>query len=546
MNLTNYEQLYQCFNRGSNGVVGVKDGEWYILAGSQVSKEDTPSYQKTGRTGKLVKAGILGQDRFLADYKVKSKCTAVTILGRHGVSAKEADHKSREITAEEASGILKQKNMHFTTQATEKTHKGESVSQLQKAGENDEPEFSDYELEHVITDALFQKLLFEQSKANIFSIVGQTHTEHWHSSFLRWLFDPASSLGLGGFPLERLLWLYIQKDGTITYDDVDNMDYDGFEFQTEKSLKNVIMEGWKEGSIDIYGSNDDYVIVIENKVTAAEQVRNGIGQTQMYYDEIEQKKEKGQKGIYIFITPDPAQKPKSSHFVQITYQEMYDSVMKPCMENPNISTDSRYVLEQYSSNLREPYQSSTKAKAPMALIHMEDCEILYQKYKEVFDWIYQIAKAGNVDSIFYRRYRRYKQVFDEIFMSVESYGETPDASVQRKVITFDSLVQQKKLKEGSELYMDYDGERSFAKIVKNLETGEYCLALLDADHQFYLDEKGRLDQRYSNYRTASAPAGDAVYLNRIRRGDDRGRVSLNGTLYWKLVDGNILLKEIMN
>lgn len=536
MNLANYEQLYQCFNRGSNGVVGVKDGEWYILAGSQVSKEDTPSYQRTGRTGKLVKAGLLGQDGFLADYKVKSKCTAVTILGRHGVSAKEADHKSREITAEEASRILKQKNTNFSVQATEETHKEE----------NNGSEISDYELEHVITEALFQKLLFEQSKANIFSIVGQTHTEHWHSSFLCWLFDPASSLGLGGFPLERLLWLYIQKAGTITYDDVDNMDYDGFEFQTEKNLKNVTMEGWKEGSIDIYGSSDDYVIVIENKVTAVEQMRNGIGQTQMYYDEIEQKKEKGQKGIYIFITPDPAQKPKSSQFIQITYQEIYDSVIKPCIENPNISIDSRYVLEQYSSNLREPYQGSTKAKAPMALIHMEDCEKLYQKYKDVFDRIYQIAKAGNVDSIFYRRYRKYKQVFDEIFMSVESYGETPDASVQRKLITFDSLVQQKKLKEGSELYMDYDGERSFAKIVKNLETGEYCLALLDADHQFYLDEKGRLDKRYANYRTASAPAGDAVYLSRIRRGDDRGKVSLNGTLYWKLVDGNILLKEIMN
>ena len=183
-----------------------------------------------------------------------------------------------------------------------------------------------------------------------------------------------------GGALERLLSLYEQKqdEKRITYDDIDNMDYDSFEFQTEKSLKNVSMVGWKDGSVDVYGSNDDYVIVIENKVTASEQVRGGIGQTEMYYDEIERKKESGQKVVYIFVTPDPTQKPRSSHFVQITYQEIYDRVICPCIDNPNISSDSRY--------------------------------------------------------------KKYQQVFDEIFMSVEVYAETPDASVQRKVITFDSLV----------------------------------------------------------------------------------------------------------
>ena len=50
------------------------------------------------------------------------------------------------------------------------------------------------------------------------------------------------------------------------------------------------MEGWKDGSVDVYGSNDDYVVVIENKVTASEQVCDGIGQTEMYYDEIERKR----------------------------------------------------------------------------------------------------------------------------------------------------------------------------------------------------------------------------------------------------------------
>ena len=537
MNITDFEKIYQCFNRSSNGIAGVKDGEWYILAGSRVAEDDTPSYRKTGRTAKLIKNGIVENNRFTKDYKVKSRCVAVSILGRHGMSAGEAENKSREVTAEEALQILQQ--------ATVVTP---CVSDTPASKEEPPAAVSEYELEHVITDATFQKLLFCQNRANIFSIVGQTHTEHWHSSFLCWLFDPSSSLQLGGFALERLLSLYEQKqdEKRITYDDIDNMDYDSFEFQTEKALKNVRMEGWKDGSIDVYGSNDDYVIVIENKVTAAEQVRDGIGQTEMYYDEIERKKEPGQKAIYIFITPDPNQNSKCSHFVQITYQEIYDSVIRPCLDNPNISDESRYVLEQYASNLRVPYQNSAKAKAPMALIHMAECEQIYQKYPAVLDHIYETAKSGNVESVFYRRYKKYQQVFDEIFMSVEAYAETPDASVQRKVITFDSLVGQKKLAEGSELYMAYDGERLFAKVVKDPEDGKCYLALLDGQHHFYLDENGKPDARYMKYRTASAPASDAVYVNRIRRGEKKDRVPLNGTLYWKLAEGDIPLKEIMN
>lgn len=537
MNLTCYEKLYQCFNRGSNGIAGLKDGEWYILAGSRIAENDTPSYLKTGRTDKLIENGIIEDNRFKTDYNVKSRCVAVTILGRHGMSAREAENKSREVTAEEAAQILQQ-----ATAATP------CVSDKPASKEEPTKAVSEYELEHVITDATFQKLLFYQNRANIFSIVGQTHTEHWHSSFLCWLFDPLSSLQLGGFALERLLSLYEKKQGEkrITYEDIDNMDYDSFEFQTEKSLKNVRMQGWKEGSIDVYGSNDDYVIVIENKVTALEQVRNGIGQTEMYYDEVERKKEPGQKAIYIFITPDPNQNSKCSHFVRITYQEIYDSVIRPCIDNPSIGDDSRYVLEQYASNLRVPYQCSAKSKAPMALIHMEECEQIYRKYSAVLDHIYRTARSGNVESIFYRRYKKYQQVFDEIFMSIGNYNETPDASVQRRVITFESLVAQKKLEEGSELYMVYDGVKLWAKIVKNPEDSQCYLALLDENHRFYLDENGEPDVRYMRYRTASAPASEAVYLNRIRRGEKKARVSLNGTLYWKLAEGDVLLKDIMN
>ena len=155
MNMTDYERIYQCFNRSSNGIVGLKDGEWYILKGSRMAEDDTPSYGKTKRTAKLMKEGVVVKDRFTTDYKVKSRCVAVTILGRHGMSAKEAENKSREVTAEEALEILRREMAITPCKSDTLVSKEEQKETL-----------SEYELEHVITDAAFQNLLFYQSQVS--------------------------------------------------------------------------------------------------------------------------------------------------------------------------------------------------------------------------------------------------------------------------------------------------------------------------------------------------------------------------------------------
>ncbi len=65
------------------------------------------------------------------------------------------------------------------------------------------------QIEELIASRQFQQLKYFQEKTNVFTIVGQTHTEHWHSSFMRWLLDPHSSLCLGHYPpnLPKLLYI---------------------------------------------------------------------------------------------------------------------------------------------------------------------------------------------------------------------------------------------------------------------------------------------------------------------------------------------------
>ena len=182
------------------------------------------------------------------------------------------------------------------------------------------------QIENLITDYRFQNLKYCQEKTNVFTIVGQTHTEHWHSSFIRWLLDAHSSMRLGHFPLARLLTLYMIKNPESGFNlrDIYKWNLDNVKFVTEKD---ATYHG-KKRFIDIYGESDELIIVIENKVNARENYNNSDrGQTMDYYNYVEANKKSGQRALYFFITADQKQMPYANMYVQISYQEMYDNII---------------------------------------------------------------------------------------------------------------------------------------------------------------------------------------------------------------------------
>ena len=194
------------------------------------------------------------------------------------------------------------------------------------------------QIESLVTDSGFQELKYKQEKSNLFSIVGQTHKEQWHSAFISWLLDAHSSLRLGHYPLARLLTLYMVKNPECGYDlaDLYRWNLDTVRFQTEKDAS---MQG-KKRSIDVYGESDELIIVIENKVNAHENFNHSdVGQTQDYYDYVQAHKTERQKACYFFITPDPRQKSYADMYERITYQELYDNVIAKCLEHPQLSGD---------------------------------------------------------------------------------------------------------------------------------------------------------------------------------------------------------------
>lgn len=394
------------------------------------------------------------------------------------------------------------------------------------------------QVETLFTDIRFQQLKYFQEKTNVFTIVGQTHTEHWHSSFLSWLLDPHSSLGLGHYPVARLINLYLIKNenAEMSLKDVFDMKLDELHFQTELTFSN---EDKKKRSIDVYGESDELIFVIENKVRATENM-NGteVGQTKDYRDYVEGKRKSGQRAIYLFVTPDPAQKPYDTSYTQITYQEIYDYVISKCIEHPQVHKDGKYLLEQYANNLRESVHNS-----PMALVNVGLCNSLYQDYKEwldeIFDDVEQSASYHEDDRLTCVIYQRYRSVFDEIYLSLSDrkYGRTPKSLLQRKFVSFTDLYRSGKIRNHTEFVMDYDGVRHFAIAEYDEQTGECYMLILDENKQPFKNSKG---EQIGYYKAASQAGIDAVNIYRKKRGIDKKIVSLNGTVYWKLNDGTTI------
>ena len=391
--------------------------------------------------------------------------------------------------------------------------------------------------EELIASRQFQQLKYFQEKTNVFTIVGQTHTEHWHSSFLCWLLDPRSSLCLGHYPLARLLSLYMIKSDTkdLSLKTVFEMDLDTMHFETEWTF--TFDE--KKRSIDVYGENDELVLVIENKVKARENM-NGtdVGQTKDYRDYVEGHRKSGQKVICLFITPDPKQRPYDKSYTQITYQELYDYVIAKCIEHPQLNEDGRYLLEQYANNLREPVNGY-----PMALVNTQLCNEIYDGYSEILDEIFDdVEKSSDYSKdpkLSCVIYTHYQSILDEIFLSLDkrNFGRTPDSTIRRQIVSFTDLYNAGKIQDGTEFLMKYNGVCYHAVAEYDPKDRECYMLVLDEEGRPYYNANGK---KLGYYQSSSRAGIAAINLYRKKNNIAAKIETLNGPAYWKTKDGTAL------
>ena len=265
-------------------------------------------------------------------------------------------------------------------------------------------------IDRLLADPGFLELLEASRRSNLFETLAASHLELWHSAFIKWIIDPNSGFGLGDFPLKRFLCLVAlestRKQGTEdvarTTLDIAQIETSTFskvhftlEYKKDERLKN---EAGKRVSIDIFAEGNaeregkagpsesdtekswPLRLVIENKVRAIE----ARDQT-LVYRQFAQDTNQNSCDLLVFLTPDANEFAKDKYFVRITYQQVCDKVLLPCLKHPLLSSENHYLLEQYLSNL-STYDE--ELEGPMANSNRELCREIFHKHRDVLMQIY--------------------------------------------------------------------------------------------------------------------------------------------------------------
>lgn len=259
------------------------------------------------------------------------------------------------------------------------------------------PEFS-VKLHNLLSDANFIKLRKTREVPNLFNIVGRTHTENWHSSFLAWLLNPNGSHNLNYFPLRCILnKMYSLSVEQKTVDPekllptpelIDTGFFDETVIQPEShgamevGERSVYYEKMKQWcSFDIAlsakikprdGQPYRFVFICENKMESHEgksKFDEKIRQTEMYAnfwykgsdnqaffpintsDASSRKntfygQKKSPKLALLFLSAQ-GEKAKDHKFVNMNYKELYHAVLLPSLQNPDISSTGKQYIREY-------------------------------------------------------------------------------------------------------------------------------------------------------------------------------------------------------
>lgn len=238
-------------------------------------------------------------------------------------------------------------------------------------------------LEALENDEDFKALMQKYNTPNPFTIMGDKRREEWHSSFVSWLLDPTENHKLGKFALEKFLELVESKRENLK---IERKDIADMRFETEYKVPG--------GRIDIFGKNDSVVLVIENKIKADETRNDGKPQSDTYYEYCEEKYKDRQK-CYVLLKASSKTRVENKEFISITYQELFDEVIKPAYEycKKLKLEDTEKVLEQYALDISNPFMETRLANT-----EKEVSSKIYEKHKKIIEMIRNDIRENSIDN----------------------------------------------------------------------------------------------------------------------------------------------------
>ena len=292
-------------------------------------------------------------------------------------------------------------------------------------------------------DAQNRKMVAFYDRKSTMEKMGIARSETAHSAFLANLLKSDNGLGLEESAIMWLLHILIEREDNATaYNSTSpiptevikadvlsqTLKYDIEEITTEKVIDDVAHSYFADNNynkkcddrLDIYiklkvnelsdikylESDIKYLeIVIENKVLQDEngpKSKNGSGgydslfQTQRYFAACSHKKPSDTAQLFVFLTPDEVEKEtkaKDKHFIQISYQDVLDTIIIPQLDNNMLTSNERQELENYVDALNLP-TLDIQAKKRIVMAMTEEARTDIQTYlKKNKELIINVIKA---------------------------------------------------------------------------------------------------------------------------------------------------------
>ena len=265
------------------------------------------------------------------------------------------------------------------------------------------------------------------SRDSFLKILHVSRDEKAHSGFVAWLLNPTSDHDLNYFALQKFLQMlpvvwkkdynaqaYFPNEYVDKFVLGDYLLCDSCEVQSEVPTGKVA--GFdKEGRIDILlhlqfkGSNRVLPIIIENKVLSTENDENKgktKKQTEKYFDwgTLEYAdRTKYEHPLYIFLAPDYERdiKCKCEKFIKISYQNLIDYVIEPCLLNAT-NNQTKYFIESYLRCLSNSTLdgSNSRKEGRIMGIPSREMELLrkfHEKNKELFEAVLTMLENDEED-----------------------------------------------------------------------------------------------------------------------------------------------------
>ena len=224
-------------------------------------------------------------------------------------------------------------------------------------------------------------------QSSMFTLVGRTHTERWHSAAVAWLLNPDSNHGLGNFPLRRFLMAAcicanrqmkppsglpsLAEIVAADFEEVSIMpDLLSDQYCGEKTVK-VDNEkcSFDVAATTLYAvpgvNRRKLLLIIENKIKHSE----SKDQTERYAkwawesphypindEQAEQNsgRVKFSSRVLVFLTPlvkGARALPKDPRFIPMSYQDLYDGVFQSCLCHPRLSVRGKMLLNEFCDTL---------------------------------------------------------------------------------------------------------------------------------------------------------------------------------------------------